>query len=93
MQNYKLVGNYLKVGNKFSNDISSFMITERKKVTDKKSKYFLLSLPNKQYISSLYSTEKPSFYELEYQGIRYTCRIYLNNVFIEVKNSKTKSRK
>jgi len=93
MQNYEIVGKYFKVGNKFSNDSHSFMITERKKITDKKSKYFLLSIPNKQYISSLYSTLDTNIYELEYQGIRYTCKLSLNYVWIDRKLTKKLSRK
>lgn len=61
-----------RTGNKLHTDTHQYLISQRKKVTPQKTKFFLLKLTpkGKKYISSLYG-EYPDF-ELEYNGKRYT---------------------
>ena len=58
-------------GNKLYSDTHQFLISQRKKVTPQKTKFFLLQVTpvGRKYISSLYGAYPD--YQIEYQGKRY----------------------
>jgi hypothetical protein len=63
---------YLRNGNTITDGDSTYLISQRKRLTPSKPRYFLLRIEAKKrlYISSLYG-QYPN-YQFEYSGQRYT---------------------
>lgn len=87
MSKVKLCANYRKVGNKLFSDSHTLLIKERLKTRGKKTKKFLLELlPNNKmgdYISSLFPTDKPNVYSLDYNGVYYKLTLLNDSAHIQ----------
>lgn len=76
----QLEGIYQRKGKKLVKENLTLLLSERKETTEKRSKYFLISLRGNQkdsYISSLYEDESAGWFWFEYKGINYS--IYLSD--------------
>lgn len=86
MAKLNLSGQYLKSGPKILiNDTSSLLIKERKKPDLIKTKnYLVFEINGKQsYCSSLYPTNNPSTFNLDYTGIKYSVTFKDDKVLIK----------
>ena len=70
--NYNFVGNYQIKGSYLISKNLKLLISERKKPTLNKPKYFIIdkSVPKGNYISSLYYVAENQYY-FDFNGIRY----------------------
>ena len=69
-----LEGKYQIQGKNLTNSLHRFILTERQKITQSKSKSFILYITpegNRKYISSLYTTDTTGVFRFDYKGINY----------------------
>ena len=84
------VGTYTKLGSKIFNEHHTFILSERKRKTSKKSNQFLLLLNKttgkRVYISSIYPTRTKDTFKFDHQGQDYTITINDNKATITLFN-------
>jgi hypothetical protein len=66
-----LVGNFQREGKTLTAPGVKLLISERKKPTPTKPKYFLVNKTTDSYISGLFETEALHTYNLDYRGVKY----------------------
>jgi hypothetical protein len=71
-----LVGNFQREGNKLTAPGVKLLISERKKPTPNKPKYFLVDKVTDSYISGLFETEALHTYNLDYRGVKYLLTLH-----------------
>lgn len=71
-----LVGNFERKGSTLISPGVKLLITERKKATPTKQKYFLVNKTTDRYISSLFETEALYTYNFDYNGVKYLLTLH-----------------
>lgn len=81
----QIIGIYQRKGKKLVKEDLTLLLSERKEITPKKSRYFLISLRgNKKdsYLSSLYDGDGKGWYWFEYKGVVYSLYLTEENASI-----------
>lgn len=71
-------GNYQRKGRKLVKGNLTLLLSERKETTEKRTRYFLISLRGNQkdsYISSLYDDGDEKRFWFEYKGVEYSIEL------------------
>lgn len=83
----QIEGQYQIKGNTLSNPKHKFLVVQRQKATQKKSKTYLLHVDIKgkrEYVSSLYTTSTDKVFKFDYYGKEYRLRLDSNPLILIV---------